>query len=146
MDSFTYVISSNNATSATTANNCYIKLAGLPNYRKFKCEVIDFAIDIETLDLTTIVASYLVLTASSEMQILDGIMHPNKFNRICNINLFNGCMTSIRGNIFTVENFNSHTVNFQIGLPNLTLLPTGKINTTATTYWTLTLKMTPINE
>jgi hypothetical protein len=40
--------------------------------------------------------------------------------------------------------FHNHTVNFQIGLPNLTLLPTGDINDVSSTHWTLSLKMTPI--
>lgn len=147
MDSFTYVINSINSKDSLTANNCNIELAGLPNYRKFKCEVIDFVLDVETLDLTTIVASYLSLVVSSEMQILDGVMHPRKFDRICNINLqVAGIMTSLSGNVFTVGNFNKHTVNFQLLLPNMTRVLTANINQTNTTYWTLTLKMTPIIE
>ncbi len=146
MDSFTYIISSSNSIVDATANNCSIKLAGLPTNRRFKCEVIDFAIDLETMNLTAIVASYSFLTASSEMQILDGVQHPQKFNRICNISLQSGLLTSSFGNVFTVENFNNHTIIFQLGLPNNTLLPTANINQTSTTYWTLTLKMTPIEE
>jgi hypothetical protein len=147
MDSFTYVISSINASVANSANNCYIELSGLPANRKFKCEVIDFVLDVETINLTTIVGSYLSLVASSEMQILDGVMHPRKFDRMCNINLqVGGVMTGTSGNIFTVGNFNKHTVNFQLLLPNMTRVLTTDINQTSTTYWTLSLKMTPIIE
>jgi hypothetical protein len=147
MNSFTYVINSINATVPNSANNCYIELAGLPQYRKYHCEVIDFIIDSETLDIANITASYLSLVVDSEMQILDGIMHPKKFDRICNINLNYSCiMSSVKGNIFTVGNFNKHTVNFQLILPNMTRLPALAINIGSTTYWTLTLKMTPIIE
>ena len=142
MDSFTYVISSINSTTANTANNCFIKLAGLPNDQKFLCEVIDFALNVNTIDVA-IIETYLVLTANTEMQILNGVQHPNKFNRICNIDRSTGLMTGY-GHVFQVGNFNNHTVNFQIGLPNLTLLPTGDINDVSSTHWTLSLKMTPI--
>lgn len=146
MDSFTYVISSINSSTAATANNCYIELAGLPQNRKFKCEVIDFVIDYETMDVATIVGSYISLVASSEMQILDGVMHPRKFDRICNASLSTGQMTGVFGNVFTIGNFNKHTVNFQLLLPNMTRVATATINQTSTTYWTLTLRMTPIPE
>jgi len=142
MDSFTYVISSINSTTANTANNCFIKLAGLPNNQKFLCEVIDFALNVNTID-ATMIETYLVLAANTEMQILNGIQHPNKFNRICNIDRSTGLMTGY-GHVFQVGNFNNHTVNFQIGLPNLTLLPTGNINVVTSSHWTLSLKMTPI--
>ena len=142
MDSFTYVISSINSTTANTANNCFIKLAGLPNNQKFLCEVIDFALNVNTID-ATMIETYLVLAANTEMQILNGIQHPNKFNRICNIDRSTGLMTGY-GHVFQVGNFSNHTVNFQIGLPNLTLLPTGNINVVTSSHWTLSLKMTPI--
>jgi hypothetical protein len=142
MDSFTYVISSINSTTANTANNCFIKLAGLPNNQKFLCEVIDFALNVNTID-ATMIETYLVLAANTEMQILNGVQHPNKFNRICNIDRSTGLMTGY-GHVFQVGNFNNHTVNFQIGLPNLTLLPTGNINVVTSSHWTLSLKMTPI--
>jgi hypothetical protein len=146
MDSFTYIISSSNSTTAATANNCFIELAGLPTNRKFRCEVIDFALNYNTIDTTNMVEKYLFLTASNEMQILDGVQHPQKFNKLCNISVSTGAMTSLFGHVFTVGNFNKHIVNFQIGLPNNTLLPTNRINQTNTTYWTLSLKMTPIAE
>jgi len=142
MDSFTYVISSINSTTANTANNCLIKLVGLPNDQKFLCEVIDFALNVNTID-AAIIETYLVLTANTEMQILNGVQHPNKFNRICNIDRSTGLMTGY-GHVFQVGNFNNHTVNFQIGLPNLTLLPTVNINVVSSSHWTLSLKMTPI--
>jgi hypothetical protein len=146
MNSFTYVISTVYATPATiaTANNCNIELIGLPNDRRFKCEVIDFVLDIGSLDLVTIGSSFVSLTASSEMQILDGVLHQRKCDRLCNFNLITGAMTGTSGNIFTVDNFNKHTVNFQLIQPNMTRVPTGTINQGFNTFWTLTLKMTPI--
>ena len=77
MDSFTYVINSKNSTTANTANNCFIKLAGLPNNQRFLCEVIDFAINITSIG-AAIVDSYIVMTADSEMQILNGVEHQVK--------------------------------------------------------------------
>ena len=143
MDSFTFVINSKNSTTANTANNCFIKLAGLPNNQKFLCEVIDFAINITSIG-ASITDSYIVMTADSEMQILNGVEHPAKFDRICNISIANGLLTGNSGHIFKVENFNNHTVNFQLGLSDLSLLPGVSINYLTPTHWTLSLKMTPI--
>jgi hypothetical protein len=142
MESFTYVISSINSTTASTANNCFIRLSGLPNNQKFLCEVIDFALNVNTID-AAVVQTYLVLAVSTEMQILNGVQHPSKFNRICNIDRTTGLMTGY-GHVFQVGNFNNRTINFQIGLPNLTLLSDAAINQISTTHWTLSLKMTPI--
>ena len=41
LETFTTVISSHNSVTANTANNCWIKLGGLPNDLEFYCEVID---------------------------------------------------------------------------------------------------------
>jgi hypothetical protein len=144
MDSFTYVISSINSNTANTANNCFIKLAGLPNNQKFLCEVIDFALNTNSLH-ANVVHSYFSLTANTEMQILNGVHHPNKFNRICNISKATGLLTGCCGHTFQVGNFNNHTVNFQLELPDLTFINNGSINQNAvSTYWTLSLNMTPI--
>jgi hypothetical protein len=161
MDSFTFVISSYNSNTAATANNCFIKLAGLPNNQKFLCEVIDFAINTNTIaapdatlpaGVVPVTQSYYTLTASTEMQILNGVHHPNKFNRICNISRATGLLTGCYGHTFQVGNFNNHTVNFKLELPDLTFMSTLSINqptaavqgTPIITYWTLSLKMTPI--
>ena len=144
MDSFTYVISSNNSTTANRANNCFIKLAGLPTNQKFLCEVIDFALNVNTIDAME-TETYLSLTASTEMQILNGVQHPVKFNKICNINRTTGLLTGCYGHSFKVENFNNHTINFKLEKPDLTFLNIGSINMNGdNTYWTLSLKMTPI--
>ena len=143
MESFTYIISSINGT-ADSANNSFIELAGLPNYKKYHCEVIDFIIDIETIDTSTIIGSYASLVVDHGIQILNGVMHPRKFDRLCNFSLTNGIMTAIKGYTFIVENFNKHTANFQLILPNQTRIPTVVINQTVSTHWTLALKMTPI--
>ena len=70
-------------------------MAGLPTNRKFRCEVIDFALNYNTIDTTNMVEKYLFLTASNEMQILDGVQHPQKFNKLCNISVSTGAMTSL---------------------------------------------------
>jgi hypothetical protein len=118
-------------------------MGGLPNNQKFLCEVIDFAMNVNTIDVA-IEQTYLSLSASTEMQILNGVQHPFKFDTICNIDRTTGLMTGY-GHVFQVGNFNNHTVNFQIGLPNKTELQLASINQGTTTYWTLSLKMTPID-
>lgn len=144
MDSFTYIISSINGKTKNTANNCFIELAGLPNYKKFQCEVIDFIIDVNTIDTATIYEGYASLVVDHEMKILNGVMHPRKFDRLCNFTLDSGRTTHVKGYTFIVENFNNHTANFQIVLPDQTRIPTTEINKIENTYWTLALKMTPI--
>ena len=43
-ETFTTVISSSNSETPFTANNCWIRLGGLPNDLEFYCEVIDVAL------------------------------------------------------------------------------------------------------
>ena len=48
------------------------------------------------------------------------------------------------GNVFKVRNFNGRVVNFQLGDPDNTLVDNANINANVNTFWTITLKMTPI--
>jgi len=141
-DTFTLVISSNQSITANTANNCFIKLGGLPNDIEFYAEVIDFAINKTTLVAGT--TNYLTLATDEGLEIIGGVQFPRRFNKICNINTIAGTMGGIFGNVFRVRNFNGRTVNFQLGNPDNTIH--GPVNVGTNTYWTLTLRMTPIKQ
>ena len=142
-ETFTTVISSNNSVTANTANNCWIKLGGLPNDIEFYCEVIDFAINKSSLAVAT--TDYIYLAVEG-LEINGGVQFPKRFNKICNINPVTGQHNGLYGNVFKVRNFNGRLVNFQLGNPDNTLYPDASINRAAygNTFWTLTLRMTPI--
>ena len=140
-DTFTTVISSHNSVTANTANNCWIKLGGLPNDLEFYCEVIDFAINRTSL---VNVIDYIYLTANEELEIIGGVQFPRRFNKLCNINSVTGQHNGMFGNVFKVRNFNGRVVNFQLGDPDNTLVADANINVVGNTFWTITLKMTPI--
>ena len=142
-ETFTTVISSNNSVTANTANNCWIKLGGLPNDIEFYCEVIDFAINKSSLAVAT--TDYIYLAVEG-LEINGGVQFPKRFNKICNINPVTGQHNGLYGNVFKVRNFNGRLVNFQLGNPDNTLYLDGNINRApyGNTFWTLTLRMTPI--
>ena len=142
-ETFTTVISSNSSVTANTANNCWIKLGGLPNDIEFYCEVIDFAINKSSLAVAT--TDYIYLAVEG-LEINGGVQFPKRFNKICNINPVTGQHNGLYGNVFKVRNFNGRLVNFQLGNPDNTLYPDASINRAAygNTFWTLTLRMTPI--
>lgn len=144
LETFTCVISSNNSITANTANNCWIKLGGLPNDLEFYCEVIDFAINKSSLAVAT--TDYLYLTVNEGFEIIGGVQFPKRFNKLCNINPVTGQHNGMFGNVFKVRNFNGRVVNFQLGNPDNTLYADNLINRAAygNTFWTITLKMTPI--
>ncbi len=141
LDTFTTVISSNNSVTPFTANNCWIPLGGLPNDLEFYCEVISFAMN---RSLTVGFTDYLFLTADEGFEMIGGVNFPRRFNRLTNINSVGGTQLGVKGNVFKVRNFNGRTVNFQLGTPDNTLLPGANINVGNNTFWTITLKMTPI--
>ena len=140
-DTFTTVISSHNSEIANTANNCWIKLGGLPNDLEFYCEVIDFAINRTSL---VNIVDYIFLTANEGFEIIGGVQFPRRFNKLCNINSVTGQHNGMFGNVFKVRNFNGRVVNFQLGDPDNTLVDNANINANVNTFWTITLKMTPI--
>ena len=140
-DTFTTVISSHNSVTANTANNCWIKLGGLPNDLEFYCEVIDFAINRTSL---ANIVDYIFLTVNEGFEIIGGVQFPKQFNKLCNINSVTGQHNGMFGNVFKVRNFNGRVVNFQLGDPDNTLVADANINVVGNTFWTITLKMTPI--
>ena len=140
-DTFTTVISSHNSVTANTANNCWIKLGGLPNDLEFYCEVIDFAINRTSL---ANIVDYIFLTVNEGFEIIGGVRFPKRFNKLCNINSVTGQHNGMFGNVFKVRNFNGRVVNFQLGDPDNTLVADANINVVGNTFWTITLKMTPI--
>ena len=142
LETFTCVISSNNSVTAFTANNCWIKLGGLPNDLEFYCEVVDFAINKTTFAAG--ITDYIYLTVNEGLEIIGGVQFPKRFNKLCNINTVSGTHGGMFGNVFKVKNFNGRLVNFQLGTPYDSLFPGADINNGNPTYWTITLKMTPI--
>ena len=110
-DTFTTVISSHNSVTANTANNCWIKLGGLPNDLEFYCEVIDFAINRTSL---ANIVDYIFLTVNEGFEIIGGVQFPKRFNKLCNINSVTGQHNGMFGNVFKVRNFNGRVVNFQL--------------------------------
>lgn len=172
-ETFTTVISSNNSVTANTANDCWIKLGGLPNDIEFYCEVIDFAINKSSL---TGENNYIQLAVNEGMEIIGGVQFPRRFNKLCNINTTTGQMNGVLGNVFKVRNFNGRLANFQLGNPDNSLfaninraavnavvaapaiaaavgppiIPYSNIVYAAAaipalnTAWTITLRMTPI--
>ena len=145
IDTFTTVISSHNSETPNTANNCWIRLGGLPNDLEFYCEVIDFAINKSSLAVAA-ATDYIFLAVAEGLEIVGGVQYPKRFNKICNINCPTGMSTGAFGNVFRVMNFNGRRVNFQLGNPDNTLFADVNINRAAygNTFWTLTLRMTPI--
>ena len=140
-DTFTTVISSHNSVTANTANNCWIKLGGLPNDLEFYCEVIDFAINRTSL---ANIVDYIFLTVNEGFEIIGGVQFPKRFNKLSNINSVTEQHNGMFGNVFKVRNFNGRVVNFQLGDPDNTLVADANINVVGNTFWTITLKMTPI--
>lgn len=146
-NSFTYIISSYNAENNATANNCNIRLSGLPHNTYFQCEVLGFHLDTSTIETDTGVEpnaftnSYLTLVADNFIS--NGKMTGSKMlDEITSMNFYDG--SSTEGSVFVVENFNGKTVNFQLVNPKGEVLSDDAMNAGGTTVWKLTLKMTPI--
>lgn len=146
-NSFTYIISSYQAEINTAANNCNIRLNGLPHNRYFQCEVLGFHLDTSTIETNTGVESnaftnsYLTLVADNFIS--NGRMTGSKMlDEITSMNFADG--SSTEGSVFVVENFNGKTVNFQLVNPEGEALSDDAINKVYNTIWKLTLKMTPI--
>ena len=140
-ETFTTVISSSNSETPFTANNCWIRLGGLPNDLEFYCEVIDVALSRSNM---VGAGDYLTLTANEGLEIINGVQFPKRFNKICNIKSSLGQLNGLFGNVFKVRNFNGRLVNFQLTYQSDAPFPDNGINQAANTFWTLILKMTPI--
>ena len=146
LETFTCVISSSNSETPFTANNCWIRLGGLPNDLEFYCEVIDVAL---TRSSMVGAGDFLTLIANEGLEIINGVQFPKRFNKICNIKSGLGQLNGLFGNVFKVRNFNGRLVNFQLTFQSDALFPDANINQpisgfATNTFWTLTLKMTPI--
>ena len=141
LETFTCVISSRNSETPFTANNCWIQLGGLPNDLEFYCEVIDVAL---TRSNMVGAGDYLTLIANEGLEIIGGVQFPKRFNKICNIKTNTGQLNGLFGNVFKVRNFNGRLVNFQLTYQSDAPFPDNGINQATNTFWTLTLKMTPI--
>jgi hypothetical protein len=142
LETFVCVINSINSETPSTANNCWIRLGGLPNDLEFYCEVIDFAINRTTVANANLLDFYSVI-ANEGLEIIGGVQFPKRFNKLCNIRANPGCLNGF-SHVFKVRNFNGQLVNFQLINPNNTIVAGANINVGTATYWTLSLKMTPI--
>ncbi len=140
-ETFTCVINSSNSETPFTANNCWIRLGGLPNDLEFYCEVIDFFMNRASMANQ---GDYAYLAANEGFEIIGGVQFPKRFNKVCNIRMASGSHGGIFGNVFKVKNFNGRLVNFQLASPDGSLFGGANVNVVGNTYWTLSLKMTPI--
>ncbi len=139
---FTYVIDYNCAENAQTlANNCMIKLRGLPNNKRFYCEVVNFMINTESLDVG--IPSYLTVTADSFCD--TGYMTNSRFDIMCQFKTSEGGL-KMAGNVFEVDNFNGKSINFQILDPSGSSIADNLFDALGhITTWQLTLRMKPIH-
>lgn len=126
MDSFTYIIRSDNKYSGTP-NNCQIQLGGLPTkFKSFLVETIGYYADG---GMNIYFEIY-----SDNIPIKNGYDTKNKslhvlYSSICNINSM----------VYKIDNFNGQYINFKILNEANTIIPD-------ITDWTLYLKMTGIEE
>lgn len=138
---FTYVIDYNTAENAVVqANDCNIVLRGLPNNKRFYCEVVNFMINTESLAVG--IPSYLTLTADSFCE--TGFMTYSRLDVLCQFKTADGGL-KMNGNCFEVDNFNGKNIHFQLVAPNGTVIPLNNIDQAGLiTTWQLTLRMKAI--
>jgi len=138
---FTYVIDYNTVENAVVqANDCFIVLRGLPNNKRFYCEVVNFMINTESLAVA--IPTYLTLTADNFCE--TGFMTYSRLDVLCQFKTADGGL-KMNGNCFEVENFNEKNIRFQLVGPNGTVIPLNNIDQGGfITTWQLTLRMKPI--
>ena len=138
---FTYVIDYNCVENAVyQANDTYIPLRGLPNNKRFYCEVVNFMINTESLDAG--IPSYLTLTADSFCE--TGFMTYSRLDVLCQFKTADGGL-KMPGNCFQLDNFNGKNVHFQLADPYGDVVDNAHIDQNALiTTWQLTLRMKPI--
>ena len=90
------------------------------------------------------ISSYVTLSCNN---LGDNIINNYGFSPLCNVStdstvcqLFSG-----EGSRFICDNFNYKTIEFFLVAPDLMKVPVNLIDSTTTTYWSLTLLITPIN-
>ena len=141
---FTYVIDYNCIENAVhQANDCYIALRGLPNNKRFYCEVVNFMLNTESLSLVAnVVPTYITLTADDFCE--TGFMTYSRLDVLCQFKTSDGGL-KMNGNCFEVANFNGKNIHFQLVAPTGTVLPLVNIDQNGIiTTWQLTLRMKPI--
>ncbi len=138
---FTYVIDYNCVENAVhQANDVYIPLRGLPNAKRFYCEVVNFMINTETLIVGF--PSYITLTADDFCE--SGFMTYSRLDVLCQCRTTDGGI-KMNGNCFEVNNFNGKNVHFQMVAPNGIVIPVGSIDQGGITTWQVTLRMKPMH-
>ena len=138
---FTYVIDYNCIENAVhQSNDCYIVLRGLPNNKRFYCEVVNFMINTESLAVA--IPSYLTLTAKDFCE--TGFMTYSRLDVLCQFKTTDGGL-KMAGNCFEVNNFNGKNIHFQLVSPTGVVIPLNNIDQNALiTTWQLTMRMKPI--
>ena len=134
---FTYVIDYNSIENAVNrCNDCTIVLRGLPNNKRFYCEIVNFMINTETLAAAC--PSYLTLTADNLCE--TGFMTYSRLDVLCQFKTADGGL-KMNGNCFEVENFNGKPIRFQIVDPLGSPIVAAIIDQGAITTWQLTMRM-----
>ena len=138
---FTYVIDYNCIENAVhQGNDCYIVLRGLPNNKRFYCEVVNFMINTESLSVA--IPSYLTLIADDFCE--TGFMTYSRMDVLCQFKTAEGGL-KMNGNCFEVNNFNGKNIHFQLVSPTGTVIPLNNIDQAGfITTWQLTLRMKAI--
>ena len=138
---FTYVIDYNCIENAVhQGNDCYIVLRGLPNNKRFYCEVVNFMINTESLAVA--IPSYLTLIADDFCE--TGFMTYSRMDVLCQFRTADGGL-KMNGNCFEVNNFNGKNIHFQLVSPTGTVIPLNNIDQGGViTTWQLTLRMKAI--
>ena len=142
METFTYVISNAGVTTDSVYAQWNMRLNGLPSNQKFYCKVIDFVIN--SASLAGAIPSYVTLGVRG---FEDNIVNGYGFSTMCNVStdptvcqLFSG-----EGSRFICSNFNSKVFEFFLVAPDLMKVAANLVDVGTTTYWSLTLLITPIN-
>lgn len=155
MDSFTCNITSNdNIQGPNRMNDVKIKLTEFPpQYRYFKCKVLNFNYNFSTVDNTDAWRQFRNFYLVSD-NLISGY-HPTSGNRsfdiIANMTGHGGLNGTV-GSEFTIENPNHKTLNFQFLDSDFVMVPDARINIASaggannTSTWVLTLLITPIEK
>ena len=142
METFTYVITNAGVTTDSVYAQWNMRLNGLPSNQKFYCKVIDFVIN--SASLAPGISSYVTLGCRG---FEDNIVNGYGWSPMCNVStdstvcqLFSG-----EGSRFICPNFNSKIIEFFLVDPDLMKTDAADVDSGTTTYWSITLLITPIN-
>lgn len=146
MNSFTFNIHSyDNTLGVNSANNVKIIPSGFPTqYKYFKCKVLDFNFNFQTLTDVWRATKLFYLVSDN---LISGD-RPTTNNRgvdiLANMTGLGGLNNNI-GNEFIIANPNGKTLNFQL-VDHTFTNTAGNINVIENTVWILTLLVTPIED